>query len=349
MNLRFLTSTAHELFEDSAERSHFIDIFQAPPVFANAIAWIKPRTSLGEVKLLARPAWLHQNIDLIAPIDTMTESHLCISLGKSEHYRQGYYYILDITSSISATVIDRAYDFTQDGTHGSDHKAGSSLVVADVCASPGGKSCVAYSVLRPKLLIANEVVPKRLSAIISNFIRCNISPALISNNSPEDFAEALRNLCEIVLVDAPCSGQSLLLKGQENPGCFNPQVINMNAKRQRYILAQAGQMVSSDGFLIYSTCTFSKKENEDVIEWFLRTNSSFVPVDVPHLAQFRSKLSSSPCYRIYPGETTGAGGFIALLTHSQNQTSPTVSSQLAIEKATEKLRIVRQISKNPAR
>jgi len=131
----------------------------------------------------------------------------------------------------------------------------------------------------------------------------------------------------VVIVDAPCSGQSLLAKGSQVPGCFHPVTMNKNANRQKRILANSAQIVAPQGYLAYMTCTYAPAENEQVCEWFLNRFPDFQPAVVPHLAPFQSHLTALPCYRLWPHQGLGAGGFTALF---QNQavgdTSPLPTS-----------------------
>ena len=116
------------------------------------------------------------------------------------------------------------------------------------------------------------------------------------------------------MVDAPCSGQSLLVKGTKNPGCFHPNIVKGNAKRQLRILSQSGACVAPGGHLFYSTCTFAIRENERVVEKFLSRHEEFESVTIPHLKDCRSSLSEHFTYRFYPHVPgSGAGGFVALL------------------------------------
>jgi len=188
--------------------------------------------------------------------------------------------------------------------------------VVDVCASPGGKSLLAWKFLQPKLLIANENIGKRTAALISNIKRCRMQSCIVSNNDPKVLSEALKACVDLVIVDAPCSGQSLMAKGEKAASCFHPVTINKCAMRQRRIIANSAQMVAPGGFLAYMTCTFSREENEDILEWFLKRHSDFQACEVSSLADFQSNLADFPCYRLWPQKLEGAGGFTSLLQRS---------------------------------
>ena len=118
---------------------------------------------------------------------------------------------------------------------------------------------------------------------------------------------------DLVLVDAPCSGQSLLAKGEKALSCFHPATINLNANRQRRILANSLKCVAPGGYLLYSTCTFSIKENEKVVDWLLKSFPDFKTQKVDTLLRHQSKYTESYCYRLWPDQEYGAGAFCGLV------------------------------------
>lgn len=182
----------------------------------------------------------------------------------------------------------------------------------DLCAAPGGKSVLAARWVTPALHLANELVPKRLGILRHNLARCGVA-ALTQRQRPEWWAERCAGAFDLVLVDAPCSGQSLPARGVRNPGCFHPAVVAGNAKRQRGVLARAAATVAPGGHLVYSTCTFSLEENERLVGWFLKRHDAWSAREVPALARWRSPHAAAPCHRLGPHDGLGAGGFVALL------------------------------------
>lgn len=191
--------------------------------------------------------------------------------------------------------------------------------ILDMCAAPGGKSIFAWKTLNPKLLLCNEVIGKRLGMLTSNLKRCQIARSAAINLDSKILAEKIPATANLVIADAPCSGQSLLAKGDKAPGCFHPVTINNNASRQKRILANSAKIVAPQGYLAYMTCTYSTAENERVSEWLLNKFPQFLPVEVPHLAKYRSHLSEIPCYRMWPQDRLGAGAF-TILFHNTAQT-----------------------------
>ncbi|ARU40908.1 hypothetical protein CCB80_07025 [Armatimonadetes bacterium Uphvl-Ar1] len=183
-------------------------------------------------------------------------------------------------------------------------------MVVDVCAAPGGKAMLAQGILGLERLVCNEVIGKRLGMLRSNLDRCRVS-AEIRNLDPGKLADEFEGMADVVIVDAPCSGQSVLVKGGDNPGCFHPKTVEKNAMRQRRILAESARMVRSGGWLMYSTCTYSVAENEGLVEWFLGRKEEFSAVDVAGYEGMRSRFGVG--YREWPHSGLGVGGFTCLL------------------------------------
>ncbi len=233
--------------------------------------------------------------------------------GKLAGHQAGDFYSLDFSSVFAASVLlDVAAD--RNGEEGPR--------VLDLCAAPGGKSLFASLALGPSFLLANEVVGKRLGMLRHNLKRCGAANACTQRLDPAELAAAAPGAFDVVIVDAPCSGQSLLMKGIENPGCFHPATIKHNVRRQRRILANAGACVAPGGWMMYSTCTFAPEENERNVSWFLKQRPEFRVVEAPRLTPWRSALADDfPCYRLYPQDGLGAGAFTVLLKKEGNEAS----------------------------
>lgn len=190
-------------------------------------------------------------------------------------------------------------------------------LVFDMCAAPGGKSVFAWRALQPELILCNEVIGKRIGMLVSNLKRCHISPAFVLSKDSNLLASSIPSTSQLVVVDAPCTGQSLLAKGGKAPGCFHPTAINKSANRQKRIIANSAQIVAPQGYLAYMTCTYSPEENEQVCEWFLQRFPLFQPVAIPHLEAYQSQLATIPCYRMWPQAGLGAGAFTVLFKNTE--------------------------------
>ncbi|MEG4211570.1 hypothetical protein [Microcoleus sp. S13_B4] len=125
-----------------------------------------------------------------------------------------------------------------------------------MCAAPGGKSIFAWKTLNPELVLCKEVIGKPMGMLISNLKRCQIQPSLATNVDSKILAEKMSQTANLVIVDAACTGQSLLAKGDKAPGGFHHVTINSNANRQKRILANSAKIVVPQGYLAYMTCTY---------------------------------------------------------------------------------------------
>lgn len=289
-----LQKLANRLFADQATREAFLDSLSRPAVYSPSLVWLGNRPAELPFPIGPPCDWQPDFVDRVAPDQRP---------GRHSLHEQGRYYCLDFSSVFTASILCAV-------THEEPR-------VIDVCASPGGKSVFAWRLLRPDFLLANEVIKKRTAALISNFKRCWIRPAAVVTMDSSRLAAACPQSADLVIVDAPCSGQSLIARGKKSPGCFHPATINMNANRQRRILANAARLVAPGGYLAYITCTYSLKENENNVRWLLEKNHAFEPICVTELRAFQSHLADIPCYRLWPQDGVGAGGFAAIVRNRQ--------------------------------
>lgn len=237
--------------------------------------------------------WGHPRIMATAPGEAETRP------GSLPDYEQGFYYPLDLSSVWETAPLARL-PFRPERC-------------LDMCAAPGGKSILAQTRISPAEHIANEVHPRRLGILRHNLHRCGFTALYTQRLRPDQWAESAPGCFDLILADAPCSGQSLLAKGIPNPGCFNASVTGGNAKRQRGILLSALQCLAQGGFLLYTTCTYAPEENERNVLYLLKRHPELETVPVPELEPFRSPLTEEACYRLMPFHGAGAGGFTCLL------------------------------------
>ncbi|MBW3600147.1 MAG: RsmB/NOP family class I SAM-dependent RNA methyltransferase [Planctomycetes bacterium] len=290
-----LRRLAGRLFADNGEQARFIEALVQPQEYDRAVLWVRPRPP--EVAFERKPplAWQPEFVDRAPPHERP---------GLDPLHDAGWYYCLDLSSVFAAMALSAAGPQPD--------------VVVDVCAAPGGKATFAWRLLQPIQLAANEVIGKRTGVLIANLRRCGVAPAAVVSRDSSRLAEAWPSSADVVIVDAPCSGQSLLARGKDSPGCFHPATINMNSNRQKRILANSAALVAPGGWLAYMTCTYSPKENEEVLGWLLKKFPHFAPAAVPALAGHESSLADFPCYRLWPQDGHGAGAFTALLRNESD-------------------------------
>lgn len=303
INMTFLNKLSRSLFEETERQERFAAAFSAGEMSEKAVLWLHERPSQMPFSTLPPAAWQPDFVDRVAPDQRP---------GSLPLHESGAYYCLDLSSIFSASVLLTA---------GKAH-----ATILDACSAPGGKGIFAWRALQPELLVCNEVIGKRAAALISNLKRCHIAPCIVSREDTRVLAETQPGAFSLVIADVPCSGQSLIVKGEDSPGCFHPATINMNSNRQKRILANLAAVTACGGHLAYMTCTYSRQENEDVVRWLFKKFPHFAAVEVPHLTAHRSHLSEFASYRLWPFEGLGAGAFVTLLRNESDKTAGSMDS-----------------------
>ena len=137
----------------------------------------------------------------------------------------------------------------------------------DLCAAPGGKSTHARSVLpEGSLLVANEVIRNRSQILAENLMKWGHPDVVVTNNDPADFA-VLPSFFDVILTDVPCSGEGMFRKDPVAVEEWSPENVEICWQRQRRIIGDIWDTLKPGGILIYSTCTFNTKEDEENARW----------------------------------------------------------------------------------
>jgi 16S rRNA C967 or C1407 C5-methylase (RsmB/RsmF family)/NOL1/NOP2/fmu family ribosome biogenesis protein len=192
-------------------------------------------------------------------------------------------------------------------------------IYLDLAAAPGGKSTLLSTYLSDEgMLVANEVIQSRAQILKENAIKWGLGNIVVTNNDPDHFA-ALEGFFEVVLVDAPCSGEGMFRKDPQAREEWSLDHVTLCSSRQKRIMDQAGALVKGGGYLIYSTCTFNEQENEEMIR-FLTEEFAFEPVRIPLDESWGIVESSVETedgtffgYRFFPHKVEGEGFFITVL------------------------------------
>lgn len=152
--------------------------------------------------------------------------------------------------------------------------------ILDMCAAPGGKSTQIAALLKGRgLLWSNEYVRKRAQILLSNIERMGVRNCVVSNAHPDVLAQNLSGFFDRVLVDAPCSGEGMFRRDDTAVSEWSREHSESCALRQLAVLDSAAKCVRGGGVLVYSTCTFSYCENEDVVIKFLESHPEFSVYD----------------------------------------------------------------------
>lgn len=193
--------------------------------------------------------------------------------------------------------------------------------ILDLCAAPGGKTTLYSTLAGPGgLVVANEVIRQRTSVLTDNVRRWGIGNVAVSSGEARDLA-AYRHWFDVLAVDAPCSGEGMFRKNPDARGEWSRSNVELCAARQRRILADAWDALRPGGVLIYSTCTFNRRENEDNVSW-LAANFAVEPVeiDVPDKWGIeQGEVGEIRTFRFYPHLVRGEGFFAAAMRKADSR------------------------------
>ena len=203
--------------------------------------------------------------------------------GKHPYHEMGLYYIQEPSAMSAAALLAP--------------KPG--MRVLDLCAAPGGKSTQLATYLGDSgLLVSNEINTQRSRILSQNIERMGIKNAIVTNEDSFVLASHFPGFFNAIQVDAPCSGEGMFRKLPEAIEQWSMENVAICAARQKEILDNAAVMLKPGGVIVYSTCTFSKEENEDVIEYFLERYPDFTLEEME---------------RFWPHKVDGEGHFVAKL------------------------------------
>lgn len=203
--------------------------------------------------------------------------------GKHPYHEMGLYYIQEPSAMSAAALLAP--------------KPG--MRVLDLCAAPGGKSTQLATYLgNSGLLVSNEINTQRSRILSQNIERMGIKNAIVTNEDSFVLASHFPGFFNAIQVDAPCSGEGMFRKLPEAIEQWSMENVAICAARQKEILDNAAVMLKPGGVIVYSTCTFSKEENEDVIEYFLERHPDFTLEEME---------------RFWPHKVDGEGHFVAKL------------------------------------
>lgn len=187
----------------------------------------------------------------------------------------------------------------------------------DLCAAPGGKSTLLRSALPADcMLYSNEPIRNRASILLENVTKWGYENHIVTNAYPRDYCKAKMNF-DLILCDVPCSGEGMFRKDEATIREWSPQQVEKCWQLQREIVADAWACLNEGGFLIYSTCTFNTKENEENIRWILNEyDAKVLKVETQPEWNITGSLLEGfhePVYRFIPGISRGEGLFMCVL------------------------------------
>lgn len=192
----------------------------------------------------------------------------------------------------------------------------SSVAMLDLCAAPGGKTICARTALpEGSILYSNEPNRTRANILAENVIKFGHPDIVVTNDYAKDYSKAGINF-DVILTDVPCSGEGMFRKDPNAINEWSPNNVEACWRLQRSIVEDIWPCLKPGGILIYSTCTFNAKEDEDNVQWIV-DNLGAEPITIKNIDEkwnITGALKGSlPVYRFIPGRTTGEGLFIAAL------------------------------------
>ncbi len=218
----------------------------------------------------------------------------------------GAFYVQDASSMVFESLTDIALQKLS----AEDRK----VSVLDMCAAPGGKSTAVISRLpEGSVICANEFIPQRCSILKENLIKWGYPDVVITNSSTDRFSGL--ELFDIVIVDAPCSGEGMMRKDEDAVAQWSESLISQCAALQRRILEDAVGALKPGGILIYSTCTFNKLEDEDNVR-YIAGKYALSSIDTGLVGVGGILPGVDPDFhalRFMPHSTRGEGLFVAML------------------------------------
>jgi len=218
-------------------------------------------------------------------------------------FHAGCYYVQEASSMFLEQAVKQLVDLSKP------------LKVLDLCAAPGGKSTHLQALIsRESLLVSNEIVRSRNAILIDNIVKWGCKNVIVSNNDPSAF-QKLEAYFDVMVVDAPCSGSGLFRKDEEAIDEWSLNNVQLCSQRQQRILADTLPALKENGILIYSTCSYSKEEDEEIMDWLvdemgmenlaLKTKSDW------NIVETHSSKNNAKGYRFYPDKLKGEGLFLA--------------------------------------
>ena len=214
----------------------------------------------------------------------------------------GCYYVQEASSMFVEQAVKQHFDEAR--------------VALDLCAAPGGKSTLLRSLLPDDcVLVSNEVMRPRAQVLAENMAKWGHPRCVVTSNYPADFTP-LGETFDLILVDAPCSGEGMFRKDEVAVAEWSPENVAVCWQRQRDILTDIWPTLRPGGLLIYSTCTFNTAEDEENVRWMMQElGAQLLPLTVDEAWGITPSLvpGVEHAYRFLPGRTRGEGFFLAVL------------------------------------
>jgi len=240
-------------------------------------------------------------------------------------FHAGCYYVQEASSLFLEQALQQTIDLSQP------------LRVLDLCAAPGGKSTHIQSLISAgSLLVSNEVIRSRAFILKQNIIKWGAQNVVVTNNDPQHFSR-LQGFFDVIVIDAPCSGSGLFRRDAEAIAEWSPEAVQLCCGRQKRIIADVLPALKEGGILIYSTCSYSKEEDEDIADWMTEAmhleNVALTVENNWNIIETESEGRHAKGYRFFPDKVQGEGFYLAVFKKRQTAAEPRLKTAL-LERAT---------------
>lgn len=239
--------------------------------------------------------------------------------GKDILHQIGCFYSQDPSSMVPVSLL-KDYDL-------------SNKLVLDMCASPGGKSLQIASIMGDDgVVVSNEIVPSRAKILQSNIERLGKINFIVLNDNPKNISQNLKGVFDVVIVDAPCSGEGMFRKDPDAIKEWSLEGIKSNANRQKAIVDEADKCLKTGGLLLYSTCTYNPQENENVVDYIESKGYKVLPVNEKVKESAKVSILKKDTVRCFSGLMKGEGQFCALLKKEKVQEENLIKQKVSYVK-----------------
>ncbi len=232
-------------------------------------------------------------------------------------FHQGRYYVQEASSMFHQYLVSQLT------------KGNSPVSLLDACAAPGGKTTAAIDVLPGgSVVVANEYIPARAATLRENAIKWGFPGIIVTRGDTAKLGK-LRECFEIVIADVPCSGEGMMRKDPDAVAQWSEALIHECADRQWEIVCNLWDALRPGGYLIYSTCTFNRNENEDMVDRIINElggESVEIPVE-PEWGITPGIDTPHYCYRFIPGRVRGEGLFASVIKKDGVSSAPRLKSK----------------------
>jgi NOL1/NOP2/sun family putative RNA methylase len=225
-------------------------------------------------------------------------------------FHAGAYYVQEASSMFLEQALIQTVDIN------------APLAVLDICAAPGGKSTHIQSLIsNESVLVSNELIRNRVNILSENITKWGAANCIVTNNDPKDFS-GLKNLFDVIVTDAPCSGSGLFRKDPDAISEWSEDNVKLCSIRQQRIITDIWPSLKEGGIFIYSTCSYSPEEDENILDWITAsTGAENIALQMDEgwgIVTSESPDYKNKGYRFYPYNLDGEGFFIACFRKAGN-------------------------------